>query len=216
MKREKAGASDKEKPQESGNKQAKTRDNYSQVYQFKISLLDIKPLIWRRIQVPENYTFWDLHVAIQSAMGWSDSHLHQFTLIDPITKERILVGQPETEYPTQFKTLVENKIDIAKWFSPGRKNAGYEYDFGDGWLHKVTFEKLLPREKDVKYPRCLGGARACPPEDCGGPWGYQELCEGTSEVQEYYEDLDPEYFDLKDIDFEDPDARYKEVKSQRG
>ena len=184
------------------------RDDYSQVYQFKISLKYIKPLIWRRIQVPENYTFRDLHVAIQNAMGWTDSHLHQFILLDPVTKQTIFVGQIDDEFPSDFEILLEGETKIPKWFSPGRKNAIYEYDFGDDWLHQVTFEKMLPREKDTKYPRCVGGARACPPEDCGSYPGYEEICSGTSEFQEEYEDYDPEYFVINDIEFEDPDEHY--------
>lgn len=183
----------------------KSRDNYSQVYQFKISLQYIKPLIWRRIQVPGNYTFWDLHVAIQNVMGWTDSHLHQFILRDPLTKQTIFVGQIDDEFPSDLEILLEGDIKIQKWFSPGRKHAIYEYDMGDDWLHQITLEKTLPREEKTRYPRCLGGARACPPEDCGSYPGYEELVKGNEEFKGDFPDYDPEHFDINKIEFEDPD-----------
>jgi hypothetical protein len=181
------------------------KKTFSNAYQFKIALKNIKPLIWRRIQVPEYYTFWDLYVAIQDSMGWMGGHLHEFELNDPITKERIIVGTPDDEYPSAIRVLSERKLGISKWFSLGRKIATYTYDFGDGWEHRITLEKILPREKEVNYPRCLDGARACPPEDCGGPWNYQDICEGKSEAQEDYEDFDPEHFDIAEIEFNNPD-----------
>ena len=184
------------------------KNNFKQIYQFKITLKDIKPPIWRRIQVPDNYTFWDLHVAIQNAMDWTDSHLHQFILFEPLTRKTIYVGQPDDEISSDIKFLLERETKIQKWFSSGRKNAIYEYDFGDDWLHQVTLEKMLPREEKIEYPRCIDGARACPPEDCGSIPGYEEICSGTSEFQEEYEDYDPEYFDIKDVVFEDPDDHF--------
>ena len=178
--------------------------DFSQAYQFKIALKDINPLIWRRIQVPGNYTFWDLHVAIQNAMGWSGYHLHQFTLLDPLTKDRIFVADPVEEFASDLKIVPERETKISKWFSVGRKYAEYDYDFGDGWEHKITLEKILPPEKEAKYPRCIAGARACPPENCGGPWGYQEICDGKREFMENFEDYDPEHFDVNEIEFDNP------------
>ncbi|OGC94697.1 MAG: hypothetical protein A2W25_15890 [candidate division Zixibacteria bacterium RBG_16_53_22] len=187
------------------------KKDFTQVYQFKISLLNIKPLIWRRIQVPENYTFWDLHVAIQNAMGWVGYHLHQFTLLDPLTKDRIFVADPDEEFTSDLMVIPERNTPVIKWFSAGRKSATYEYDFGDGWEHKITFEKILPREKGLKYPRCIAGARACPPEDCGGPWNYQDICAGKSETTlADYNDFDPEHFDVTEIEFDDP-AKYSDL-----
>ena len=100
------------------------------IYQFKITLKEIKPKIWRRIQVTENYTFWDLHVAIQDAMGWQDCHLHQFEIINPKTGERELIGIPEEEGFNDTDTVSEKKAKIAKYFLSIKDKANYEYDFG--------------------------------------------------------------------------------------
>lgn len=195
------------------------KKNFSQVYQFKITLRDISPPIWRRIQVPQTYTFWDLHVAIQDAMGWLDYHLHQFEMIDPSTGMRVEIGIPEDEsgwYEGQI--LPGWKEKIAAYFTPENRLAVYTYDFGDDWKHSVTLEEILPRNKSVNYPACIDGKRARPPEDCGGTWGYEELLEiiNDPDHEEYEEMLewlgggyDPEHFDLKEVRFDDPDKRFK-------
>ncbi|MEK6734340.1 MAG: plasmid pRiA4b ORF-3 family protein, partial [Pseudomonadota bacterium] len=148
-----------------------------QVYQFKISLICFSPKIWRRIQVPEGYKFLGLHKAIQDAMGWEDYHLHEFEIISPetIRKERIGIID-ENDFP-DYELLDEKKAKIATYFSKTNKKAIYSYDFGDDWSHEILFEKILPAEAQVKYPRCIDGENACPPEDCGGVWGYEEMLE---------------------------------------
>ena len=95
------------------------------------------------------------------------------------------------------------------------KKAEYTYDFGDDWEHIVTLEKILPRDKGVEYPRCFQGKRACPPEDCGGIWGYEEICQGKSEFQDYYKDFDSEYFDVNKVHFDNPEKRWKMAFRQR-
>lgn len=187
------------------------KKEFQQVYQFKITLKGTKLPVWRRIQVPETYTFWDLHVAIQDAMGWDDYHLHEFKLVNPVTKKQSLMGIPDDEpvWDWERETLPGWKQKIAKWFSLENRSADYLYDFGDGWEHKITLEKILPREGNTNYPICLAGKRACPPEDCGGVWGYEEICNGESEFQEEYSEYDPEYFDPKEVYFDDPLKRKK-------
>ena len=194
------------------------KKKYNQVYQFKITLEDSKPPIWRRIQVPETYTFWDLHVAIQDAMGWSDYHLHLFEVRDPSTGMKIEIGIPEKEYGEEGETLAGKKQKIADYFSMENRTADYVYDFGDNWEHKIQLEKILPREKGVNYPICIKGKRACPPEDCGGIWGYAELLEiiRNPEHEEHEEmlewvggEFDPEHFDVEEVHFDDPDKRRK-------
>ncbi|GFP20780.1 hypothetical protein HKBW3S06_00007 [Candidatus Hakubella thermalkaliphila] len=193
---------------------------YNQVYQFKITLKRVRPPIWRRIQVPETYTFWDLHVAIQDAMDWSDYHLHQFELVNPSTGIEMEIGIPEDEFESVFgrETLPGWKQKIAKWFSMENRLANYIYDFGDDWEHTVKLEKILPRENGVNYPICVGGKRACPPEDCGGVWGYEDLLEiiknpNHEEHEEMMEwlggEFDPEHFDVEEVSFDDPDKRRK-------
>ena len=194
------------------------KKKYNQVYQFKITLEGIRPPIWRRIQVPETYTFLDLHVAIQDAMGWSDYHLHLFEVGDPSIGMKIEIGIPEKEFGEYGETLQERNKKIADYFSMENRTADYVYDFGDNWEHKIQLEKILPREKGVNYPVCIKGKRACPPEDCGGIWGYAELLEiiKNPEHEEHEEmlewlggEFDPEHFDREEVRFDDPDKRRK-------
>ena len=192
------------------------KKKFDQVYQFKITLRDIKPPIWRRIQVPETYTFWDLHVAIQDAMGWSDYHLHEFEIADPSTDLMVNIGIPDEDFDREI--LPGWKQKIADYFSMGNRLAEYIYDFGDNWEHIIKLEKILPRDKNVDYPKCIAGKRACPPEDCGGIWGYENFLEIINDPDnEEYEDMiewvggefDPEHFDVKEVSFDDPDKRRK-------
>ena len=141
------------------------------VYQFKVELLDIEPLIWRQIEVPEGYSFWDLHVAIQDAMGWFDYHLHEFAL-EGRDGELLRIGMPD-EYEEDI--IVDSECYIADYFQGVGASALYSYDFGDDWRHKVILEGINTRKVGAKYPRCLSGERACPPEDCGGSIGYYDL-----------------------------------------
>ena len=192
------------------------KKKYNQVFQFKITLKGIKPPIWRRIQVPETYTFWDLHVAIQDAMGWDDYHLHEFELVNPLTGLKQSIGSPDKEFDREvFSELKQKLVDF---FSMENRSAVYTYDFGDNWEHKIQLEKILPREEGVTYPICIKGKRACPPEDCGGIWGYAELLEilGNPNHEEFEEmlewlggEVDPEHFDVEEISFGDPKKRRK-------
>ncbi|KAA0259108.1 plasmid pRiA4b ORF-3 family protein [Deferribacter autotrophicus] len=194
---------------------------FQNVYQFKIVLKGIKPPIWRRIQVPENFTFWDLHVAIQDVMGWFDYHLHEFVIRHPITREKVYIINPyEDEGFFERKYFSEFRQKIADWFSMENKIARYTYDFGDNWDHEIKLEKILPRDRDIIYPICVGGKRACPPEDCGGIWGYKRFLEiiGDPEHEEYEEmlewvggEFDPEYFDAKEVEFRDSDKERREI-----
>jgi len=189
------------------------------VYQFKIVLKEIGPIIWRRIQVPETYTFWDLHVAIQDAMGWMDYHLHQFIIFNPKTGEREFIGIPdEDDWDTEMTILEGWKIPIVSYFSLQTKDAEYEYDFGDGWRHKVTLEAILPLDTSQKYPICLEGERACPPEDCGGVGGYENLLKilKNPNHEEYGDtkiwlgkEFKSEEFNPAEVLFEDPQERWK-------
>lgn len=177
------------------------------VYQFKITLKDTKPAIWRRIQVPETYTFCDLHVAIQNAMGWENYHLHQFNIINPKTGITEDIGSPGGE------AISGSKIPLSSYFSLQNKRAYYLYDFGDSWEHMILLEKILPQVPKLKYPICIGGERACPPEDCGGSWGYENLlviiknkkhAEHRSTMEWLGEPFNPAEFKLKNVHFDNP------------
>ncbi|MGD1083729.1 MAG: plasmid pRiA4b ORF-3 family protein [Verrucomicrobiota bacterium] len=142
-------------------------------YQLKITLELVKPAIWRRISVPGNASLGWLHAVIQLAMGWTNSHLHQFEVggrlfSDPAVNSPGFEGEPEVLDEAKFSLR-----DVA----PNEKHVlHYEYDFGDGWQHTIAVERILPPEPGAAtVARCLAGKRACPPDDCGGPWGYQDL-----------------------------------------
>jgi hypothetical protein len=191
------------------------KKKFDQVYQFKIILSDIKPPIWRRIQIPETYSFWDLHVAITDAMGWADYHLHEFRTKDPSTTQEVRIGNPIDE-DWGITTLPEHKQKISKYFSLDNKKAVYLYDFGDGWHHIIQLEKIIPREKNTNYPKCVAGKRACPPEDCGAIPGYENILKiiKNPKHKEYKETIkwlggkyDPEQFDINEVHFDDPDKR---------
>jgi hypothetical protein len=189
------------------------------VYQFKVLLLRVAPPIWRSIQVPETYSFWDLHVALQDAMGWLDYHLHLFRVITPATAKVVQIGIPDDDpFEGDEPTLPGWEIPIADYFSRPGLVAQYEYDFGDGWEHELTFEAIVQRQHGKKYPLCVGGARACPPEDCGGVGGYETLLTviQTPTHEEYASTLqwlggrfDPEKFDPRKVRFDDPARRYE-------
>ncbi len=142
------------------------------VYQFKITLLGAQPTIWRRIQV-KDCTLDKLHEHIQAAMGWTNSHLHQFEIKgerygDP---EFLDDGFEDSECGDSTRTNLSQILPMT-----GKRFAfTYEYDFGDGWQHEVLFEGSPPVNSKAKYPVCLEGERACPPEDCGGVWGYADF-----------------------------------------
>jgi hypothetical protein len=140
------------------------------IYQFKVTLKDSDPPIWRRIQIPD-CTLGELHDVLQIVMGWEDSHLHQF-----IIRGTCYGPRDPDDIDWDMETEDEEDILISQVTKMGRKvRFTYEYDFGDSWQHEIVLEKTLDLEPRVKYPRCVGGERACPPEDVGGVWGYAEF-----------------------------------------
>lgn len=143
------------------------------IYHLKVSLEGIKPLIWRRLQVTGSASLGWLHAVIQVAMGWTNSHLHQF-----IVGKR-LYSDPSfglDEFEDDPRVLDENKTTILEIAPRARSAFVYEYDFGDSWDHRITVEKILDQDPTAEtFPQCLDGERACPPEDCGGVWGYADL-----------------------------------------
>jgi hypothetical protein len=185
------------------------RKKFNQVYQFKITLMNTRPPVWRRIQVPAYFTFWDLHVAIQDSMGWADYHLHEFKIIDPASGWNKSIGIPDEDEMYGVDIIHGWKQKMTIWFTPDNPKAKYLYDFGDGWVHEVLLEKVIERQEGVDYPICLAGKRACPPEDCGGTWGYEDICKGKHLYQRNFRGYDPAYFDSKIVVFEDSKKRFK-------
>jgi hypothetical protein len=165
------------------------------VYQLKVTLEDIKPAIWRRLQVPGDITLGKLHFVFQDALGWQNSHLHHFLVV-----ERRIGMIDVDELDEELED--EDTVKLARVASEGSRFV-YEYDFGDSWRHDIEVEKVLTAEPKPK-PLCLEGKRACPPEDCGGTYGYAELLKAlkkptkrNAELREWLgDDYDPELFDL--------------------
>ncbi|GBE40931.1 plasmid pRiA4b ORF-3-like protein [bacterium BMS3Bbin09] len=195
----------------------KIKKKTSRIFQFKVALKNIKPLIWRRIQVEDTCTFWDLHVAIQDSMGWTDSHLHHFEILNPESDRKEEIGIPD-EDEISGKILAGWKKKIADYFTENNDLAEYIYDYGDDWEHVVKLEKILEHAEGAMYPVCIDGERTCPPEDCGGIWGYEEFLEAIIDpAHERHEELlewvggdfDPEHFEIKDIHFDNPKKRLK-------
>jgi hypothetical protein len=141
------------------------------LYQFKITLLDVQPAIWRRIQV-DDCSLDKLHEHIQTAMGWLNCHLHRFE----IDGERYSDLDPDgDDYGMDFKDETKVLLRSVLPKSGRRTQWMYAYDFGDGWKHEILFEGFPPVDPKKKYPLCVEGERACPPEDCGGPFGYVDF-----------------------------------------
>jgi len=140
--------------------------NKTSVYQIKITLEKSKPPIWRRFQVMGDTRLSKLHRVVQIVMGWTNSHLHQFVI------DGTYFSEPDPE--SMEEVVNERKVRLSEVVKHEKSRFVYEYDFGDGWKHALIVEKILPVETGVRYPRCLDGALACPPEDCGAIWGYYE------------------------------------------
>jgi hypothetical protein len=176
------------------------------VYQMKVTLLGIRPLIWRRFRVLSDLTIEKLHQVLQTVMGWEDYHLYEFSMGIFRPGETIIARQT---YGTGETVSVEMKLDELI-YEEGQK-LFYVYDFGDYWEHELLVEKIITPRKGVKgvvSPVCLAGKRACPPEDCGGWPGYMELQEiikhprsrAYREMREWLGvQFNPAAFDLKSI-----------------
>jgi hypothetical protein len=168
--------------------------------------------------VPSNYNFWDLHVAIQDAMGWTDSHLHHFEIKGKGKRKAERIGIPDFERWNELPEVFPGwEIWISAYFNDLGVQSTYEYDYGDGWIHHVKLEGTIFKEPKIKYPVCIGGERSCPPEDCGGVTGYENILTVLSDTEhEDHEDMkgwvgedwDPEKFDPKNVKFDDPYKRW--------
>lgn len=171
------------------------------VFQVRVSLVGVKPLIWRRLLVPKAVPLARLHAILQPTMGWTNSHLHQFRVGD------LLFAEPDPEYAgsdaIDYRTLELRHIAPRKG-----STCVYEYDFGDGWEHLIEVEEeLSAHAARSPLPRCLEGQRACPPEDCGGPYGYREVLKALrrraarrrGNDERAHATFDPESFDLERV-----------------
>ena len=175
-------------------------------FQIQISLKGSKPKIWRRILVPAELKLTDFHQVIQISMGWSDSHLHQFIKDGYFYTRRM----PEDDYWDEMNNVDYYKMNVSDLLTKEKEKIIYEYDFGDSWEHIVVLEKIIPDDETLKKPVCLAGKMSCPPEDCGGVWGYAAMLEiinqpDHKEREDYIEwlgeDFDPQYFDLDEVNY---------------
>ena len=178
-----------------------TRKKTQTVYQLKITLRGIRPPIWRRVQVRSDATLGHLHWVIQFAMGWTASHLHSFSIQGrEYSMARLDIGLDELDMRDGESVKLSQVVagEKFKFF--------YLYDFGDSWEHEVLVEKVLTAERDAHYPVCIKAKRACPPEDCGGTWGYQTLLKAIKDPKHPEHALRREWlgtsFDSEDADFD--------------
>jgi hypothetical protein len=176
--------------------------NPRQIYQIKVTLNNTHPPVWRRILVPGNTSLLKLHDILQIVMGWEDYHLHMFTITG------LIYGDPADDEFGDLGTLNEANYKLSQEIHSEGQRFSYEYDFGDSWDHTLLVERILPPEEGVRYPVCLKGRRACPPEDVGGVWGYENFLEAIrdpnhDEHEEYLTwvggEFDPEAFDLEEV-----------------
>jgi hypothetical protein len=174
----------------------------TQIYQIKVTLDHTHPPIWRRILVAGNTTLLKLHDILQIVMGWEDYHLHMFTVGGSI------YGDPADDEYGDLGTIDEANYKLSQVIHIDGQRFSYEYDFGDSWDHTLLVEKILPPEEGVRYPVCLKGKRACPPEDVGGVWGYADFLKAVRNPRHPEHDewltwiggtFDAEAFDLDEV-----------------
>jgi len=168
------------------------------LFQIKITLANVKPAIWRRIQIPD-CTLLRLNKIIQACMGWEDYHMWLFEIGDTEYGEDVIDAGCDRDFASA------RKVKLSRFIQAGVKKFWYTYDMGDDWGHVIQIEKLLDADPQAKYPLCLEGKRACPPEDCGGPPGYVDYLEAIADPEhKQHEEMlkwrgpfDPEAFDAK-------------------
>jgi hypothetical protein len=170
------------------------------IYQLRITLIDSKPKIWRRILVEEDILLSNLHKVIQTTMGWTNSHLHQFIENDKFYTERL----DGDDLWNEMNNVDYRGIKLNELLRFVKNTILYEYDFGDSWSHEILLEKFLKVDKTIKYPACLAGSMNCPPEDVGGIGGYlmmlKVLRNPNNEEYESYIRWLGEKFDYKEFD----------------
>lgn len=174
------------------------------IYQIKIQLLGIDPLIWRRFVVPSGLPLIDFHKAIQTIMGWQNYHLHQF-----IKDNKYYLPKMRDDWTWEDETNVDTRgLKVSDILKVENEEIIYEYDMGDSWGHLVVLENIADNLNGLKKPFCLEGERNCPPEDCGGFPGYENLLEILSdpdheEYESYLEwlggEFDPELFSERKV-----------------
>ncbi len=189
------------------------------VCQYHIELTGVEPKIWRRVQVPSDYNFWDLHVALNDAMGWLDYHQHYFAIKGKGKRQEVHIGIPDFDRNEELQEVYPGwEIWMLAYFNALGVEGTYFYDYGDGWEHRVKLEGYMFRDRNINYPICVEGRRACPPEDCGGVDGYYNVLRTLADPEDednedmrtwVGEEWDPECFDPANVHFDHPYKRWK-------
>jgi predicted XRE-type DNA-binding protein len=178
-------------------KSTQSRSAPSRVYQIKVTLTGSEPPIWRRLVVPGSISLAALHRILQISMGWDDDHLHAFQ-----AAKRRARRWPE---PGELDLDDEERVHLDQVLAREKSVMVYMYDFGDSWEHDIVVEKILASSDGVGVPSCIGGERACPPEDSGGVWGYDNLLAAIRDsthpehkmmLDWVGDEFDPERFDI--------------------
>jgi hypothetical protein len=191
------------------------RDEPREVVEIRISLQDIEPRVWRRVQVPADFPLRRLHDVIQAVMGWLDYHLHQFEIGDK------LYGQPEIAGDDHFGPPLhsDRNTRLAQLLERSVERFTYIYDFGDDWRHDIEIERTIRAQPGIEYPILIAGERRGPPEDCGGPYGYLEFLDaisdpahpGHEEAMDWY----GEPFDPEDMELDTVEAMLSHIRGHR-
>ncbi len=181
----------------------------SNIYQIKVTLKDTKPSVWRRILVPSSISLNRFHEILQIIMGWSDYHLHQFTIG---ARE---FGEPsEDDEAFGIEIFNDKKFYLNKLVLVENFKFDYWYDFGDNWHHDVVVEKILQKEDSKSYPICIAGKKACPPEDVGGTGGYEKLLHAIKHPDNPEDEWEKELLEWVDENFDPEDFNLEEVNKQ--
>jgi hypothetical protein len=193
----------------------------SGIARLTVTLQGIRPLVWRRLEVPAAFSFTELSAVILAAFGWTNSHLHEFEVgpqrigmpdrhggAVPIVSDPLdgVLAQVGIDLGLRVSPSLEDEAAVAlsDLLHRGVRSFTFIYDFGDDWRHLVTVEELQCAEEGVSYPRLVSGRHACPPEDCGGLPGYEHLiavladpgCKEYAELRSWCPSFDPEELDL--------------------
>lgn len=183
-------------------------------HRLTVTLRQVKPPVWRRIEVPSSIKLSDLADVLEAAMGWLGGHLHAFET------DGVLYETPDGESLGFRRPRDERKVRLAEVLPEMKSKMRWDYDFGDGWEHEVVVEAIEPARAGVTYPVCLAGKRACPPDDCGGPWGYSNLLAALSDpTHDEHEELTEwvgEDFDLAHFDADEATEDMRSARPLKG